>query len=366
MISTHSGRLERWLGAGRIENLSKSMQGWYGPPIPLLDCPGGVRICGDGDFIGPFERGVFWSALDSLKAAFDRASKVPPGTLYTGFASISDALSRASGGYRQTIPFYKVGATGVASVTSSLYRKDTVPPLGSAPGNAPDGTAFANTNTGAMGLSDAVAGSLHLTGADVMASVVNNSLLLYDLIFGVNKTMASTDAEAVTGVPTRYQSTTFGEDNYCGGNFVFPQVGGTALASTAHNWTTCTYFSQADTAATFPSLTGVASAIVDRLDMAAGMWFMPLATGDIGVKKITQIQCSASVATGVLWFMMGHPLGIMSIPIINTWFPFDWLTNKDQAPRIFNGAFLALLELTKPATTATTYAGYVYVTEASA
>jgi hypothetical protein len=178
--------------------------------------------------------------------------------------------------------------------------------------------------------------------------------------------MASTATEAVTGVPTRYQSTTAANPDYIGDNFGFIEVGGTALAATAHNWTTCTYTDQANAASTLPSVTGNSGAIADRLDQPVQQWFVPLESGDVGIKAWTQMQCSASVATGVINFCIGHPLGIMSFPLINSVLPFDWLTNRDQAPRIFDDACISFLEMMKPTTTATTYTGRIYMTGAAA
>jgi hypothetical protein len=153
--------------------------------------------------------------------------------------------------------------------------------------------------------------------------------------------------------------------DYIGGNFLFVQVGGTALAATAHNWTVCLYNDQANAASTLPSLTGNASAIVDRLDHPVAQWFAPLESGDNGIMKLTQMQCSAAVATGEIWFMIGHPLGFMSFPVINSMLPFDWLTNRNQAPRVFDNACLAFLEPLKPATGTTTYTGNVNLTGAA-
>ena len=362
--SVHSHRLERWLGAPRCEQLSMAMKGWYGPPIHLLDCPGSVRVCADGDFIGPFERGYFMSALDALQVALARAARAPKGTLHTGFTSISDALSRASGGFSQQPggAFNKVGPTGVVGVTSSLHKLGPQPAAGVAAAAAPGGTAYVDTDTGGMQFANPAAGTLRLVGADVSASVINNTLLLYDRIFAVAKTMASTATQAVTGVPTRYQNTTATAEDYIGGNFGFVEVGLTALAATAHNWTVCTYLDQANAASTLPSLTGNSAAITHRLDHPVQQWFAPLETGDTGIKAWTQMQCSASVATGLINFVIGHPLGFMSFPVINTVFPFDWLTNRNQAPAIFPDAYLAFLEIMKPATTATTYTGVIYGT----
>jgi hypothetical protein len=259
------------------------------------------------------------------------------------------------------------GPTGVVGVSSSLWRLGPQPAVGTAPGAAPGGTAFSSATTGALALANPATGTNRLVGASVSASVINNSLMLVDLLFGVNKTMNSTATEAVTGVPTRYQSATATSEDYAGDNFLFVQVGGTALAATAHNWTVCTYTDQDGNAgATLPSLTGNASAIVDRFDHPVQQWFAPLASGDTGIKLLTQMQCSALVATGVIWFMIAHPLGEMSFPVINSMLPYDWLTNHDQAPKVQNDACLAFIEPTKPATTATTYTGRIKITSGNA
>jgi len=366
----HAQQVETWLGREKIEHLQQCMRGWYGRPICLLDVPGSLWITADGDFVGHVNGGQFASALDyfetRLKRVWNALSTPQYGYCNAGFASISDALSRASQGYSQRRPFNKIGPTGVVGVTSSLWRVGPQPAAGVAPGAAPGGTAFSSSTTGALAFANPASGTNHLVGADASASVINNSLLVYDLIFGVVKTMASTATEAVTGVPTRYQSTTATDADYIGDNFGFIQVGGTALAATAHNWTTCLYADQDNASSTLPSLTGNSGAIVDRLDHPAQQWFAPLASGDVGIKAWTQMQCSASVATGVIWFMIGHPLGFMSFPVINSMLPFDWLTNRDQAPRVFDSACIAFLEPLKPATTATTYTGRLVTTSAAA
>jgi hypothetical protein len=370
--SVHSDRIERWLGAENAQRLSDNMKGWYGPPIHLLDCPGSVRICGDGDFIGPFERGYAISAMDAardhIRRSWNALGRQHHGLLNVGFASISDALARASSGNSQMLNgnIAKSGPTKVVAVASSLWRVGTMPAAGSAGAAAPGGTAHTKANTGAMAFNNPSAGTLHLVGADFSASIINNALLIYDRLFSVAKTMASTATEAVTGDPTRYQSTTATDADYIGGNFGFVEVGGTALAATAHNWTTCLYDDQGNASSTLPSITGNSGAIVDRLDHPVNNWFAPLASGDVGIRAWTQMQCSASVATGAINFVIGHPLGVMSFPVINSLLPFDWLTNRNQAPRIFDDACIALMELPAPATTATTYNGMIYATGAAA
>jgi peptidoglycan hydrolase-like protein with peptidoglycan-binding domain len=203
----------------------------------------------------------------------------------------------------------------------------------------------------------------HITTAQPLSSVINNTLLLYDRLFAVAKTMNSTATEAVTGVPTRYQSVTSTDQDYAGGNFLFPETG-TALPATAHNWTVCQYTDQdGNAAANLPSLAGNASNIINRLDTPAGYFFAPLAAGDIGVKVLTQMQCSALVATGAIDFVIGHPLMWMPCPIANMACTVDGIGTAFNLVRIFDSACLGMLEVCKPATTATTYSGTVSIAQ---
>jgi hypothetical protein len=362
MKPIHADRIERWLGAEKVRHLQACMANggnrWYGRPIVLRDVPGSVWIT------------RFMSALDSFEAHLKRHWRVlgapQHGYAGAGFASISDALSRASQGFSQRRQINKIGPTGVVGATSSLWRVGPQPVAGAAGAAAPGGTAHVDSDTGGVLYNNPASGTLHLVGADFSASVINNSLLMYDRLFSVAKTMNSTATQAVTGVPSRYQSTTATDADYIGDNFGFIEVGGTALAATAHNWTVCTYTDQANAASTLPSVTGNSAGIVDRLDQPLQQWFVPLESGDVGIKAWTQMQCSAAVATGLINFCIGHPLGFMSFPVINSLLPFDWLTNRDQAPRIFNDACIAYLEPLKPATGTCTYTGRFQMTSAAA
>lgn len=375
MKHAHSQRLERWLGTEKVEYLSAQFRDWYGPPVHLLDVPGSVRVCAGGDFIGPFEHGYTASAYEMMREYLRRlwrsSGQYQPAFAGAGFSSISDALARASGGFSQ-LPagnIAKSGPTGVVGSAHSLWRVGTQPAAGGAGAAAPGGTAQVKSDTGAMPYNNPSSGTLHLVGADFSASVINNCVMLYDRLYSVAKTINSTATESVTGAPTRYQNSSAAADDYAGGNFLFVEVGVTALANTAHNWTTCLYRNQAGTDnTTLPSLAGNpggVSTISDRFDMPVNTWFAPLATGDSGVMDLAQMQCSALVATGTCNFVIGHPLGVMAFPIINSLLPFSWLTNRSLTPRIFDNACLALFELPKPATTATVYNGLIYATGAA-
>ena len=211
-------------------------------------------------------------------------------------------------------------------------------------------------------------GTLHLVGADFAASQASNTLMLDDRIFDVAVNMNSSATQSVTGVPTRYQSSTAANADYAGGNFLFFEII-TTLAGTAHNWTVCTYRDEAgNDAQTLPSVTGINAGATPRFDMPLSTWFCPLATGDSGIMDLAQLQLSAAVATGTADAVIGHPIGIMCFPIGGgITLPFDWLTNRQQAPRIFDDACLALFEISKPSgAAASTYTGVLYATSAAA
>jgi hypothetical protein len=363
--SVSSSLIDRWLGKERAEHLSGIGKGWYGPPIPLLDVPGNVRLCGDGDFVGQFDRGFFYSAADAMHDWFKRISKPRYGTAYAGFASVGDVLSRDSGGFGQILngTVSKTGPTGVVAAASSLWRLGAMPAAGSIGAAPPGGTANAKGDTGSMAFNNPASGTLRLTGADFSASVINNAVMLYDRLFSVAPNMNSTSTQSVTGVPTRFQSTDATNQDYAGGNFLFFVTGGTALAATAHNWTVCQYRDDANNdAQTLPSIAGVSGCIVDRFDMPVNTWFAPLAAGDTGLMDLAQLQLSAAVATGVAEAVIGHAVGVMAFPVINSLLPFDWITNRKLAPYIPANACLAMFELPKPATTATVYNGLIYAT----
>lgn len=368
----NSSRLDRWLGANRAEQLSKNMRGWYGGPIPILDLPGGVKIHGDGDFSGPFERGYFCSAMDALESRirllvrrFGNMRLDPSMLQVGGFTSISNALATISQGANVLFDGGGIVKTGTASgavgACVDLWYVGLNPGAGATAAGVAGGTVPTSASTGAMVFNNPAGGVFTmLTGADMNSDTATTSILLYDRIFAVQKTASASTTEAVTGVPTRYQSTTVAAQDYIGGNFMFVSAQST-LGAVAHNWTVCQYTNQSGAGtASFPSITGVNACAANRLDMPINQWFAPLVAGDTGVMKITQLQSSSAAVTGNANFVIGHPIGIMSFPLANYMYPFDWLTNRNLAPRIFDNAALALLQLPQAASAAAMFTGNIY------
>jgi hypothetical protein len=361
--STHSDRLERWFGTEHIERLSQSMKSWYGPPISVHGVRGRVYATGDGDFIGPIHGGSEMSAIDAgldiirrertrMRTAYAHAFKQ---TGMAGFTSLSDLIAEATSGKVRNWQWSRAGSTGVVAVTNSLWGLGPQPAAGADGSAAPGGRALTDATGGAMPLDNVSTDTRHIVSAYGVASVAGNNLLLYDRLFDVLKTMNSTTDESVTGVPTRYQSSTTTAADYAGGNFAFVEVGGTALAATAHNWQG-QYRNQAGTdAQSFPAMAGNSGAIVRRLDHPVSSWFMPLNAADVGVMDLAVIDCSAAVATGVINWVIGHPIAWVPCPVANLVQPYDYIDGPFNLERIFDDAALAWLEVAKPATTATTY-----------
>jgi hypothetical protein len=181
-------------------------------------------------------------------------------------------------------------------------------------------------------------------------------LLLYDRLFDVAKTMNSTAAENVTGVPTRYTNLSeTAPDSYVG-NFIFIETT-TVLPATAHNWTGVYEDSGA---VVLPTVTGVSASAAGTLDMGTvGKWFADLAPGDLGVLKLTQMQCSALVATGACSFVIGHPLAFIPHPVASLTTRLENTVTAFNMVRVFDGACLAFLGIQKATTSSTTYTGHI-------
>jgi hypothetical protein len=357
MRSTHSDQIERWLGADAVSQLSCAMRGWYGPAIAVAGVPGNVRVCADGDFVGTIKAGQEVSALERGFEMWRKSRRLARNRKQMGTLGSLDAIIAArAGGKGREFFFLKAGTTGVIAATNSLWRVGQLPAAGAAAGAAPGGTVPTDATTGAFPFTNPTNPDVqNFTTAWPMASAVN-TLLLYDRLFAVAVNMNSTATQAITGVPTRYQSTTQGNADAIEGNFLFMECG-TALAATAHNWTVCTYADQANAASTMPSMAGNASNIINRLDHPTSQWFAPLEAGDTGIKALTQIQLSAAVATGACDAVIGHPIAWMPCLIANAVCVVDGINSAFNLERVFDDACLAFLEVNKPATAATTYSG---------
>lgn len=366
--ATHSQRLERWLGAAEVESMSRAMRDFY-YPVPIAGVPGRVFAMPGGDFAGEIRAGQEMSAIDRAmdkirrvrRSIIARGARVRHGE-FNAFASLDALIAAVTGGKSQRLLFQKTGvASNAIGNSNDLWTRGTQPAAGAAGAAAPGGTATTGSSTGNWGYKNpANANTGHFLAGEVTASVINNTLLVIDQLLRVAKTMNSTATEAVSGTFSRYQNQTQGTPDYIGGNFCFPSNPTTVLAATAHNWTVCQYTNDAGTTGqSFPSVAGVSACVVGGIDLAAGSgsWFMPMAGTDVGVKALTRMQCSAAVATGTIDFVVAHPIAFMPCPVANLVCIADALYTAMQLQQVYDNACLSGIEIAKPATTATNYAG---------
>lgn len=394
--ATHSQQLETWLGAEALERVSNQMKDFYWP-VALHGVPGSVYCMPGGGFAGKIEGGQFASSLDRANDALrryeaEKRARVAKHRIgndvvlrekldrrYNAFASLSALITAATtGGKLQNMgPFQKTGvASNAIGNANDLWPRAGFPGAGAAGAAAPGGTAPTSASTGALPgyRNGASTNSNHFVGGYVTASIINNSLLLYDRLFAVAKTMNSTSTEAVSGTQSRYASTTSSDLDYAGGNFVFLSNPTTVLAATAHNVTAAstavwTYTNQANTTGknlnhngtAIQTLAGVSACVVGGVDLAVGNWFIPLAVGDVGIRYLTQMQLSAAVATGTLDAVIGHPIAVFPCPVANLVCQADGINTAFNLTPIMDGACLAMMELPKPATSATNYSFQIYV-----
>jgi hypothetical protein len=357
--SVSAARLERWIGKDQLDAISYQMRDWKGPPIAVANVPGKVYACGGGDFRGQLDGGQFASLADAvfdytkrLNRAVSVVSRRQSLTLNAGFSSLSDIIDAAKW-QRQDVIFQKSGVSSVAGGgTVSHWFSGSLPVAGGAAAAAPGGTVWTSGSTGAPRFINPPSGDKSYLAQATGYPGFGCNALLYDRLFSVTKTMASTATEAVTGVPTRYQSTTSTDEDYAGGNFLMIECR-TVLPATAHNWTVCLYTDQDGNAGvTLPSVTGLSSCPASTLDQPNYVFSCPLAAGDTGIRNLTQMQCSASVATGAIDFTIGHPIAWMpmenmSINAGGRVHNFDFILSSFNLTRIFDGACLALLDAVK-------------------
>lgn len=393
--ATHSDKLESWLGADVVANISANFRNFY-YPVALHGVPGKVYVMPGGDFAGEIKTGFHFTKEDGAAAVLkklkyaaeqkvrqNRALGVLLDLIKAGdkrmlsvgaFNSVDAVVAAYTGAKGQQIVFNKTGTAPTAILGAmDMWTKAGYPAAGAAAAAAPGGTVPTSASTGAIALRNiGSAGNMHYLNWSLAASVINNSLLLYDRIFAVAAGNAlTTGAEiAVTGVPTRYQNATPGDLSYIGGNFAFPSNSSptVALAATAHNWDAgggagvgMRYTDEGGNATNMPLIAGISACAGAQIDLVLGSWFAPLAAGDVGVQNLINMSASAAVATGAVDWVIGHPIAINCCPVANVACLDDGLYTSMNLAHIEDSACLGFIELPKPATTATLYNGLLRV-----
>ena len=359
--STHSQRLDRWLGSGIAEQMSRGMKGWYGPPIPLFGVPGHVYAMGNGDFCGAIKGGYFADLASYSTERFKRVvrnwSTEQYFTAGMGFASLSDLISEATtGGKAQVLAFTKVGAA-VAAVgqTVDYWNLGNVPIGAGAPASLPGGTNFTSASAAALqyvnpGGSD----TMHVTTITAQCNSVG-ALLMYDRLWAGNNSLNATSNTGLNLGLTRYANSTCN----AAGNFVTPIVLSGANA-TATNLTV-NYSNQAGSAnANSAAIAFRASAANNNVGLAAQQWFIPLNAGDTGLSNMSAVYSSGAQAAVCQW-VVGHPIALVPAAVANIPFILDGINSAFNLTQVWPSACLALMDWCKGATTAAAWQGFIQV-----
>ncbi len=324
------------------ERISTNMQGWYGPPLPLAGTPGSVYATGDGDFCGPIKGGGFGSLMDFTRDRYRRVmrewSKRQSASVNTGFSGLSDLISEATtGGKRQYFQFCKTGTNNAANRYLSLWNVGPDPAAGGTPAARPGGAVPDNTTTGGFKQVDpAGSDTLHMVNFGALGTTAPTALMLYDRTFHAGSiNHAINTAQSVTGVPTRYATTT------SPGVFAFLEVT-LALGATGQN-VTMTYTDQSgNSAEAAAALTVIVSSAITQIPHA--QWFIPLNAADTGLRTITNLTFSVANTQGTSNIVMGRAYCICPCPIAQSMVVLDMINSAFSMPSVLVDACIGIID----------------------
>lgn len=282
--------------------------------------------------------------------------------------SLDQLTAALSAGQTAMAPWNKI--TGAAAYTAGRCY-DFSGLAGSPIANAFPGTALAFVNcneatgngTQAFGLphggnvSTLVKQLMNMSAVSAVATAVPGTFMLMDMqgyYPGINMNVAT--SQTLTGTPTL---------RYTNGNGVRPYLVVTATTgATAHNLS-YSYTNQAGTAGRVQPVTVActASAIVPHIThsgTAANNYgpFLPLASGDFGMRSAQSVQLSSASGSGTAALILARPLATITIGVAGLMTEKDLLNQIPSMPVIPDGACLSWVYFAGAATgAATTFIG---------
>lgn len=222
---------------------------------------------------------------------------------FNSYDAVLDALTVAGKG--EDFYFNKASITTVANSFWSLWTAAGQPGAGGFGGTNLAARAVSATTTGALAFTNPVGpDTKHLLAFNAASSVAAGTLLAVDRLLdypGISATVTTLQTADNTVVIPRY-TTGAGVQMFC-------EVT-TALGATAQT-VTILYTNQAGTAGRSTTLSPVTSSAVNRIPQLG--FFIPLAAGDTGVRKIESWQFGGSMGAGVLNFTLCRPFADLPI-----------------------------------------------------
>jgi hypothetical protein len=280
------------------------------------------------------------------------------------FTSIDDLVSEVTGGKYWRNDWNKI--TGGAAYTPGRWYDMSA--LGGTPiANAWAGTALTWTscnestgngtqNFGMRHGGDVSTDTKHLLNGSAITGVatgVPSQLMLVDMQGywpGINMNVST--SQTLLGTPTIRYTNGVGLRAYL--------VATATTGATAHNLT-MSYTDQDNNAGnTMPvTVSCTASAITPHIvhsGTAANNYgpFLPLASGDYGIRNIASVQLSAASGAGTAALVLARPLITIPLTTLSVASERDFLNQLPSLPRVFDGACLTWLYFAGAATAAST------------
>ena len=275
------------------------------------------------------------------------------------FSSMDDFVSEVTSGKSWRQPFNKL--TGVAATAGRAYD------LSLATGN-PIQNLYAGTNLAFTALSDTNGYGIwhggnvspdtkNITNLGVMSTVATAVPSLIEVVDVLGYYPLTTTT--VTTAQTLNNTVTLPRYTDGAGVRAYVVAVGTMGAGTPN--ISISYTNQAGTAGkTMPVTlnavtTAVQSHIVHR-DPSAGKYFpyLPLASGDTGIRSIQSVTLSATMTSGSLAIVLCKPLASIPLTTVGIMAERNLMTQLPSLPRVVDGANLNLLFVTASATVTNT------------
>lgn len=232
--------------------------------------------------------------------------------------------------------FSKLTQVTTANKVSSLWLAGGYPGVGSSPPDLNSRTVSRATTGAINGIRNApTANQTFMTAVGASSSIAAGTLMLVDRLLdygNISNASASPQSTIASGVLTRYTTGA--------GVEMFLETTA-ALGATAATCT-ITYTNQAGTAGRTTTFTMDVSTVVGGIPQAHG-FFVPLQSGDYGVRSVQTIQFSAANTTGVCNLVLCMPITMIPVREANTYTERDMVLTSPKLFQIQDDAALQFL-----------------------
>jgi hypothetical protein len=252
---------------------------------------------------------------------------------FSSYDAVLDALSVAGKG--QDYYFNKASITTVANTFWSLWTASGQPTTGTFGGTPLAARACTSSTTGALGFTNPTApDTLHLLAFNGVSSVAAGTFLLVDRLLDY-----ATISATSTSLQSMDNTVTLSRYTDGAGVQMFAEVQ-TAIGATPQVCT-ITYTSQSGTTGRTTSFTSVASAAANRMPYLS--FFIPLAAGDTGVRKIESVQFGGSTGSGTIAFALVKPIVELPIQVASMMVERNTILSTPRLFQIVDNACLSFL-----------------------